>query len=190
MHRRFAWIGATAALALWLSAGCHSSAPSLPRADQAARTPAPERRRQTDPTAQDYELAPLPRARVILHDAYSGSQAVDAEVAATGVSRQRGLMWRTELPAGKGMLFIFLEEQVRSFWMKNTLIPLDLIFIGKDRRIAGIVRDAAPQTLASRAVKQPSMYVLEVPGGWAEKTGIRSGSSLEMEGISMITVQP
>jgi len=112
------------------------------------------------------------------------------EVAASGIARERGLMWRKALPAGTGMLFIFPHEQVQSFWMKNTLIPLDLIFIGDDKRIAGIVSQATPMTTAPRGVGKPSLYVLEVPGGWSEKAGIQPGSLVEMDGLSMIAVQP
>ena len=132
----------------------------------------------------------LPRARVVLKDAYGGSHAVDAEVAASDPARTRGLMWRSELPEGKGMLFIFARQEVRSFWMRNTLIPLDLIFIAEDKKIVGIVRQAEPKTTSPRGVKAPSLYVLEVPGGWAEKNGIQPGSPVDIQGISMVKVEP
>lgn len=181
---------AAAVLVLSLSAACHADGEKGRPAGKPTSPATSPPSRPSDPTAQDYQLPPLPRARVVLKDAYGGSHPVDAEVAASGISRQRGMMWRTELAPGKGMLFIFPDEEVHSFWMKNTLIPLDMIFIGKDRRIAGIVQQATPRTTASRSVDKPSLYVLEVPGGWAEKAGIQPGSAVEMEGISGISVQP
>jgi len=190
MGPRFATLGAAVVLALFLAAACRAEGEKARAAGQPTQPAASQSARRNDPTAQDYQLPPLPRARVVLKDAYGGSHPVDAEIAATGISRERGLMWRTELAPGKGMLFIFPGEEVHSFWMKNTLIPLDLIFIGKDRRIAGIVHQATPRTTAPRSVNKPSVYVLEVPGGWAEKAGIQSGSTVEMEGISGIAAQP
>jgi uncharacterized membrane protein (UPF0127 family) len=65
--------------------------------------------------------------------------------------------------------------------MRNTLIPLDMIFISAEKRIVGIVAQAVPRTLTSRSVGMPSKYVLEVPGGWSEKSGIRSGSRVEIQ---------
>lgn len=135
----------------------------------------------TDPTEQGYAMPPLPHARVILKDAYGGSRAVDAEVAASDEATTRGLMWRTHLADDQGMLFVFPDERVRSFWMRNTLIPLDLIFISADKTIVGIVRQAAPRTLTLRSVGIPSKYVLEVPGGWSEKSGIQTGGRVEIE---------
>jgi uncharacterized membrane protein (UPF0127 family) len=135
----------------------------------------------TDPTAENYAMPQLPHARVILKDAYGGTHAVDAEVAASDETTQRGMMWRPRLAEGKGMLFIFPDEQVRTFWMRNTLIPLDMLFIGANKTIVGIVRQAVPQTLSPRSVGVPSKYVLEVPGGWSEKSGIQSGSRVEIE---------
>jgi uncharacterized membrane protein (UPF0127 family) len=135
----------------------------------------------TDPTEERYAMPPLPHTRVILKDAYAGAHAVDAEVAASDEATTRGLMWRTQLADGKGMLFIFQDERVRSFWMRNTLIPLDMIFISADGTIVGIVRQAVPRTLTSRSVGVSSKYVLEVPGGWSDRTGIQAGSRVEIE---------
>jgi uncharacterized membrane protein (UPF0127 family) len=173
--------GAVAGLLLLGAPACNKKQPerqTSPSARNAARS-APR-----DPSAQDYPMAPLPRGRVVLRDAYGGTHPVDVEVAATDEARTRGTMWRTELAEGKGMLFIFPGEQVRSFWMRNTLISLDMIFISADRVIVGIVPQAAPKTLTSRSVKAPSQYVLEVPGGWAERVGIQRGSSVAIEGAA------
>lgn len=135
----------------------------------------------TDPTAEDYQMPQLPRARVTVRDVYGGAHAFDAEVAESEESQTRGLMWRKELAPDKAMLFIFPDERVHSFWMRNTLIPLDIIFISADKKIVGIVAQAAPKTLSQRSVAVPSKYVFEVVGGWCEKAGVRTGSRVEIE---------
>lgn len=142
----------------------------------------------TDPTAEKYPAPKLPEARVLLSDAYGGQHRVEVEVAHTGPSRERGLMWRTSLAEGRGMLFLFPRQEEHSFWMRNTLIPLDMLFIDRDKKVVGIVERAEPKTLVSRAVGAPSQFVLEVPGGYCEKAGIRAGSAVIFEGTSMIDV--
>ncbi|HVE87358.1 MAG TPA: DUF192 domain-containing protein, partial [Myxococcales bacterium] len=89
--------------------------------------------------------------------------------------------WRRELPDGKGMLFVFDQERVQTFWMKNTLIPLDLAFIDSGLRVVGVVENAQPRTLTGRSVGRPSRYVLEVPGGWAAKAGVREGTKVTLD---------
>ncbi|MFZ5445292.1 MAG: DUF192 domain-containing protein [Myxococcota bacterium] len=142
-----------------------------------------------DVTAQDYVMPKLPHGRVTLVDAFGGKHAVDAEIAATRDQRTRGLMWRTELPEGTGMLFIFDRDDYLSFWMKNTLIPLDMIFIRSDLVIAGIVERAEPKTLSPRTPgpNVQAKYVLEVPSGWASKIGLRAGLKVSIEGAQGIT---
>lgn len=88
------------------------------------------------------------------------------------------------------MIFFFPEEQEVSFWMKNTLIPLDMIFITAGRRVAGCVENAEPQTLSPRGVNRPSQMVLEVPAGWCSKMGIKAGSLVTVEGIDGLRVYP
>lgn len=100
------------------------------------------------------------------------------EVAASDDERQKGLMFRRELGPRQGMLFIFPEERQLSFWMKNTLITLDMIFISKEWKVVGIVKNAPPLTEDSRSVDTPSQYVLEVPGGTSDKLGIDKGDSI------------
>src|SRR5512144_1336235 len=82
------------------------------------------------------------------------------ELAITAAEHERGLMFREHLDPDAGMLFISDSPHPQVFWMKNTLIPLDMIFIGADWRIAGIVENAEPKTLTSRDVGVPSQYVL------------------------------
>lgn len=132
----------------------------------------------------------LPRARVLLEDESGGVHAVDVEVAATPDTRSRGLMWRKELPEGQGMLFVFPDEEVQRFWMRNTLIALDMIFINSAGRVVGIVENAAPRSLVQRFVSEPGRYVLEVPGGWSRKVGLARGAPVRFEGVEHIPVIP
>ncbi|MFL5343589.1 MAG: DUF192 domain-containing protein [Hyalangium sp.] len=143
-----------------------------------------------DVTAKDYAMPPLPHAFVRLHDAFGGVHRVEVEVAATPDTRTRGLMWRTELAPGKGMLFLFPEDEVQSFWMRNTQIPLDMLFINSQKRVVGIVERAEPRTLTARTVGVPSQFVLEVAGGWCQSVGVTKGSTVEFEGVSSIPIVP
>ncbi len=113
-----------------------------------------------------------------------GSSArVAVALARTPAERERGLMYVNYLPADDGMLFIFDEDAVLSFWMKNTLIPLDMIFIRSDLTVAGVVANAKPLTLDPRGVDQPSRYVLEVNGGWAAAHGVGPGTPVRFDHI-------
>jgi uncharacterized membrane protein (UPF0127 family) len=141
-----------------------------------------------DITAEDDVGPTLPKARVLLRDAFGGVHGVEVEVAATPESRTRGLMWRKELRAGQGMLFIFPDEEVQGFWMKNTLIPLDMLFIDSTGLIVGIVERAEPHSRTQRAVGVPSRYVLEVPGGWCHSLGIQRGGTAQLQGLEGIEV--
>jgi uncharacterized membrane protein (UPF0127 family) len=105
------------------------------------------------------------------------------EVAVTPEEHARGLMYRSQLADDAGMVFVFEEPSVQRFWMKNTLIPLDMIFIGKDRRIVGVVENAAPETETERMVGAPSQYVLEIGGGLSAKLGIHRGESVDLQNI-------
>jgi len=126
----------------------------------------------------------LGRARVLLEPEGSGSVSVDVEVAATGALRRRGLMFRRTMPRDSGMLFVFDEPEVQSFWMRNTHLRLDIIFIGADRRVVGVVENAVPFTDDSRAVEGESQYVLEVHGGFAAEHSIGAGCPVRFEGLS------
>ena len=89
-------------------------------------------------------------------------------------------MYRDRLADGHGMLFVFDDERDHTFWMKNTLIPLDMIFIGADQVIVGIHPNAVPLSTATVGVGRPSRWVLEVPGGWSARRGVASGDRVEL----------
>jgi len=149
----------------------------------------PERADPMVPTSKDYVGTPLPRGHVVLHDPYGGAHRVEVEIATDDDSRERGLMWRRSLTPGQGMLFVFPGPAEHSFWMKNTLIPLDMVFIGQDERVVGVVANAAPGDLTPVGPRARSVYVLEVPGGWAAQLGIDAGSKVEIEGTSMLPIK-
>jgi uncharacterized membrane protein (UPF0127 family) len=122
---------------------------------------------------------------VVLHAA-PGAVRVTVEVVATPAARSLGLMHRKELAADAGMLFVFDETAPHTFWMRNTPLSLDMIFIGEDRRIVGIVERAAPYTTTPRGVDAPSRYVLEVNGGFSERHGVRPGDPVTFERVREI----
>jgi hypothetical protein len=111
------------------------------------------------------------------------THVVQVELADTPEKRERGLMFRKELADGHGMLFLFDEEAEHSFWMKDTLIPLDMIFVDSSGRVTGIIARARPLTLEPRRGGR-CRTVLEVPGGWAEAHGVRVGDRMRVEGIA------
>lgn len=110
----------------------------------------------------------------------SGEQTtkIAAETAVTPRAQSLGLMYRRKLNANAGMLFVYFEMKVRSFWMKNTYIPLDMIFIDDEGRVVGILENVPPSNNIPRSVGVPSQYVLEVNAGTARLLGIVPGALL------------
>jgi uncharacterized membrane protein (UPF0127 family) len=108
---------------------------------------------------------------------------VNVEVAATNAKRELGLMFRRHLDEAAGMIFLFKQPQHLTFWMKNTLIPLDMIFADSDGRIVGIVENAAPLSESIDAVDGDSQYVLEVNGGFSKRHGVIAGDRLRFIGF-------
>lgn len=94
---------------------------------------------------------------------------------------RRGLMFVRDMPETTGMLFIYEQADIRSIWMKNTYIPLDIVFAREDGSVINIVRDATPQTLNSHRSTEPARYVLELNGGTTRKLAIGTNSKLTWE---------
>jgi hypothetical protein len=105
----------------------------------------------------------------------NGVHVFAVEIASTPEEQAKGLMFRRELPEGQGMLFDFHREQPTSFWMKNTYIPLDMIFIRGDGRILRIAENTVPLSEALVPSGGPVRAVLEVVAGTARKLGIAPG---------------
>ena len=123
----------------------------------------------------------VPLAKVFL-DGTTGTSTVTVEVVRSPGLVQRGLMYRKYLAPDAGMLFLMDEEDDHYFWMKNCFIALDIIFIGKDLKVAGILYDMQPGDTDSKGVGKPSVYVLEVNAGWARQHGVAAGTAVRFEG--------
>lgn len=116
-------------------------------------------------------------------DLVVGDKKIVVEIADSDEKRAHGLMFVSQLPADQGMLFVFEDERVRSFWMKNTLIPLSIAYINKDMEIIEIL-DMQPAPLGatrpkSYPSKKKSMYALEMNIGWFEKNKIWPGARMK-----------
>lgn len=123
-------------------------------------------------------------SKVFLATTSGGEASVDVEVVDTWPKIEKGLMYRTHLGVDNGMLFLMGAEEDWGFYMRNTLIPLDIIYITKDFTIAGIVENAIPRDETSRKVGKPSLYVLEVNGGWTKQHGVVAGARVRFDGVT------
>jgi uncharacterized membrane protein (UPF0127 family) len=104
-----------------------------------------------------------------------------AEIADTPEKHARGLMYRTHLKADYGMLFIFSDEDIRSFWMKNTLIPLDMVFLNNEKQVVDMYCSVPPcrsDPCPSYTSALPARYVLEIAGGTAKKLKLKIGDKI------------
>lgn len=109
-------------------------------------------------------------------------QRYEVEIADSDAERARGLMFRDELPVDAGMLFLFPDTRPRSFWMRNTRIPLDIVYLGPDRRIVGWSLDTPPcrtRRCPGYPSGAPAKYVLEVNAGEMQRIGARIGDPVE-----------
>ncbi|HEX2673683.1 MAG TPA: DUF192 domain-containing protein, partial [Polyangiaceae bacterium] len=106
---------------------------------------------------------------------------IAVEVAATDAARERGLMYVKKLPDDQGMIFDWPEPAQRSFWMHNTCIPLDMMFIARDGTITGILEQVPTLNDEPRGVPCPAAYVLEVNAGWSRAHGIQPGTTAHIE---------
>ncbi len=126
--------------------------------------------------------AGLPVIEVEITNASGALYKVSAEVASTAQQHEAGLMNRESIAADSGMLFVFGDEQVRNFWMKNTLISLDVIFMDADKKIINIKQNAEPLSTAPFASAGPAKYVLEVNGGYCAAKNIHAEDSMSFAG--------
>ncbi len=101
------------------------------------------------------------------------------EVAADDYSRSMGLMFREKLPFSQGMLFIFDNDAIQNFWMKNTPLSLDMIFINKDKKIIKIHKGTKPYSMQSYSSIKPSRYVVEVNTGFSDSFQIKEGDRID-----------
>lgn len=143
-----------------------SAAPAIPAVAKAPACP-------PDPEGPQH----LPLAAVAFPDA-PGTPRVEVEIAKTPHDVERGLMYRTSMPEEHGMLFRLDERREHTFWMHNTCLPLDMLFVDEDGVIVGIVESAEPLTETTRSVGCPSRFVLEMVAGWARRHSVKPGQRM------------
>ena len=126
--------------------------------------------------------------RVIFPDGF----VVNVEIAADDELRAQGLMYRDHLRPGTGMLFLFQEDGEHAFWMKNTLIPLDMVWIDANQRVVAVKYNVPPckvENCPSYPTGVLSRYVLEVAGGEAQRHGVKTGDQLRFEQTEGVVIR-
>jgi uncharacterized membrane protein (UPF0127 family) len=167
---------------------------TLPRVESAAKA---ERQRCIKPTPDvapppvsavpaaqcpkdpEHEAA-LPTVTLSAAEATRGATKIEAELARSDRARERGLMFRTAMADDHGMLFEMGAHVIQSFWMKNTCLPLDMLFLDEDGTIVGLLENVPTLNLEERTVGCPSSYVLEMNAGWARRHGVRAGQKITL----------
>ena len=112
-----------------------------------------------------------------------GKTEISVDIADTTEERAKGLMYRKSIPDNYGMFFIFEREQEHDFWMKNTLVPLDMVFFDGNYKVVKIVRSAQPckkDPCMVYSTDKPSKYVLEINGGTGDKIGLKEGDGAQL----------
>ena len=127
--------------------------------------------------------AATPTAQVVLMPPGRDPVTVRVEIADDDPERQRGLMFREQLAPDAGMLFLFETPQHLTFWMRNTYLPLDMIFIESSLTVLGVVENAEPRTETTRSVPGVSQYVLEVNAGFSREHGLTPGTVVRFVGV-------
>jgi uncharacterized protein len=119
---------------------------------------------------------PAPRQETIVIETNQTSLMLAVEIADTPGLRERGLMFRHRLAEDRGMLFLYEDVQPVAMWMKNTYIPLDMVFVRADGSIAEVVEGTVPHSLDTIQSREPVLAVLEVAAGGARRLGLRPGA--------------
>lgn len=103
---------------------------------------------------------------------------LNVEVADDNAERAQGLMYRDTMPENAGMLFFMETEEIQSFWMKNTILSLDIIFVNSDKHIVSIHQNCKPYSLDQIISEKPALYVVEVNAGYTNRNGIKTGDQI------------
>jgi len=145
-------------------------------------------RRKTPPSPdprcpKDPEKPPALRTGKVTFTTAQGEVVTTIEIAENDHDRQRGLMYRKSMPADQGMIFWFAEKENHSFWMHNTCIPLDMLYIDDDGLIVGIEENTPTISDDTFEVGCHSRYVLELNAGWTRAHGVTAGQKVKIEGI-------
>ena len=164
-----------------------ASADAVPAGRCITRTPAKAKRLPpSGPDGRcprDPEVPPRLRTGKITFADAKGAPLTTIEVADNDHDRQRGLMYRTKMGEDRGMIFTFGEKDDHTFWMHNTCISLDMLFIDDDGLIVGIEESTPTMSDDTFSVGCPSKYVLELNAGWTRAHGVTAGQKVKLEGI-------
>ncbi|HVL39259.1 MAG TPA: DUF192 domain-containing protein [Fimbriimonadaceae bacterium] len=173
-------------LAIVWAAGCGAAEPSgtaeqpepVVQRDEPVEPPSaePEMPAKSFKDQRIHPLSELARAEI-----RAAGKPLKVWVADTAIKRQEGMMWLEDkdVPQNEGMLFVFSYEQPLSFWMSNTLIALDIIYIDESGKVVSIAQ-GEPKSEESLPAKAPAMYVLEMKKGSAQRLGIKPGSKIDI----------
>lgn len=153
---------------LLLAAGLPAAEPALARAPAAIAAGKPQ---------TGLRVVPL-----TIHTSDGRTHAYRVEVAETDAQQAHGMMYRTEVPPGTGMIFPMRPPRPAAFWMQNTFVSLDLVFIGTDGRVRNIAERAVPRSQALLASAGPVAAVLELAGGEAARIGLKPGDRIRWAG--------
>ncbi len=133
----------------------------------------------TDPATEETEYKFMKEGSLTFTDSLNNPiTKIDLEIADTDFDRQLGLMFRKSMETNQGMLFIFPVQETLSFWMKNTYLPLDMIFVNSDKKIVTIHKNTKTLSDQSYASTEPAQYVVEVNAGFADKYSIKVGDKI------------
>ncbi len=122
---------------------------------------------------------PLPIEKLVIVGKDGQSHTFNVEMALTPEQQEVGEMFRTVVPEDSGMLFVWSGPQVSQMWMKNTLVPLDMVFINADGTIRAIAENTVPKSLATVDSRGPVLATLELAGGVTAKLNIRVGDTVQ-----------
>jgi len=133
--------------------------------------------------AQSISFTKEGEAQLLEKDSDSIIVILDIEFAISEYETQTGLMYRDSMAKNQGMLFIFDDVRLRSFYMKNTRIPLDIIYLSENLEIVSFQKNARPLDTKSLPSDAPAKYVLEISGGLADEWGLKIGDRLQYQGL-------
>jgi uncharacterized protein len=159
-----------------------------PSTDRCVRPSPPVAKRKAPPSPDprcpkdDEEFPPRLRTGKVAFPEAKGAGAT-VEIAENDHDRMRGLMFRKSMPDDRGMIFVFAERDDHTFWMHNTCIPLDMLFIDDDGTIAGIEENVPTMSDDTSSVGCKSKYVLELNAGWTRSHGVMAGQKMKLDGI-------
>lgn len=144
--------------------------------------PAPKRNHKPDATMSEQSASPAKpvfrkdgELRFVKSKDNTIISTINIEVADDDAEREQGLMYMDTMAENEGMLFFMESEEVQNFWMKNTILPLDIMYVDSERRIVSIHKDCKPYSLEQIISAKPALYVVEVNAGYTGKYGIKVG---------------